>query len=217
MVTGAETTVRSAAGGVTPAEGSDPSGGRSCSQVVPPGRGSVRPRRRAGSRSGRPRSDHDRASFRPVLREHRIIPHRPVEPEAVSLVAGIEHRLEARCRPAAAAARPRPPRRRRLAVPSPSPVSAPRRAAATATGSAPDFLRPPRERRRGLTSGSASSASGGITGGGTSLPMPPPPRRGAGCRAGSGTAEMLAGVELRVWAIHTSVMPCATHSRISAR
>ena len=28
---------------------------------------------------------------------------------------------------------------------------------------------------------------------------------------------MLAGVELSVWAIHTSVIPCATQSRISVR
>jgi len=110
--------------------------------------------------------------------------------------------------------RPRPPRRRRLEPPSPL-VSA-----AVSTGAAAvsaDFLRPPRERRRGFTSGSTSSASGGITGGGASAARTSEAtsrRRMPCCER---NAEMLAGVEFSRWAIQTSVMPCETQSRISAR
>jgi hypothetical protein len=70
--------------------------------------------------------------------------------------------------------------------------------------------------RRVRVAGSSGGASGGITGGGADALRPSArSRRRMPCC--DRNAEMLAGVEFRVWAIQTSVRPCSTHWRISSR
>jgi len=62
-----------------------------------------------------------------------------------------------------------------------------------------------RRRRLGLVSGSGSSASAGRTGGGTSAPWVSPATSRRRIPFSDRNDEMLDGVELSVWAIHTSV------------
>ncbi len=69
--------------------------------------------------------------------------------------------------------------------------------------------------RRRFVGDSSGGASGGMTGGDAVRASEAMSRRRMPCEERK--AEIDAGVEFSVWAIHTSVLPCSTHWRISSR